>query len=246
MQKISVLSQEAITAAKNQDWQAALELNQAILEQEPQDVAALNRIGLAFMQLKQIDEAKKVFKQVLGIDKSNIIANKHLKKISNNQISNVQTFSDTYFIEEPGKTKIIELHRLASKQILGKLSVGQQCSLNIKSHFICVMTTDGVHVGSLPEDISFRLSKLIKNGNEYSCVVHSYSDKTCAVLIREIKTSEKNAHLQSFPVNKQSLNSVSQLADDFLLEDDIPIQTIDGESEAPSIETALEKIDDYS
>lgn len=246
MQKISVLSQEAITAAKNQDWQSALALNQAILEQEPHDVAALNRLGLALMQLKQIDEAKKVFKQVLSVDKSNIIANKHLKKISNNQVANLQTFSDTYFIEEPGKTKIVDLHRLASKQILAQLSVGQQCQLTIKSHFICVLTTEGTHIGSLPEDISFRLSKLIKNGNEYSCVVHSYTDKTCAVLITETKTSEKNAHLQSFPVNKQSLNSVNQVADDFLLEDDIPIQTMDGEGETPSIETALEKLDDYS
>ncbi len=246
MQKISVLSQAAITAAKNQDWQQAIEANQAILEQDSRDISAMNRLGLSLLQIKKVDEAKKVFKQVLEVDKSNIIANKHLKKITSNQVLTIQTFSDNYFIEEPGKTKIIDLHRLASKQILAKLSVGHACALIIKSHFICVETDDGTHIGSLPEDISFRLSKLITNGNEYSCVVHSCTEKTCKVLIKETKTSEKNAHLQSFPVNKQSLSALNQLNDDFILEDDIPIQMVDGDSDVPSIETALEKIEDYS
>ena len=246
MMKISVLSQEAINAAKNQNWQLAIETNQAILEQDTGDVSALNRLGLAFMQIKKIDEAKKAFKRGIELDKSNIIANKHLKKISNNQITTVQTFSDNYFIEEPGKTKIIDLHRLASKQTLTKLSVGEACKLVIKSHYICVEAEDGTHIGSLPEDISFRLTKLITNGNQYSCVVHSCTDKTCKVLIKETHASEKNAHAQSFPVNKQSLSAMSQVNDEFILEDDIPIQAIDGEIETPSIESALEKIDDYS
>ncbi len=246
MMKISVLSQEAINAARNQDWSLAIETNQAILEQDNGDVSAMNRLGLALMQTKKVDEAKKVFKKVIDIDKSNIIANKHLKKILNNQITTVQTFSDNYFIEEPGRTKIIELHRLASKHTLAKLSVGQACKLVIKSHYICVETETSTHIGSLPEDISFRLSKLITNGNEYTCVVHSCTDKTCKVLIKEVHTSEKNAHLQSFPVNKQALSSMNQGMEEFVLEDEIPIQTIDGEGEAPSIESALEKIDDYS
>lgn len=246
MMKISVLSQEAINAAKNQNWELAIETNQAILDQDAIDVSAMNRLGLALMQLKKVDEAKKIFKRVIDLDKSNIIANKHLKKISTNQVATVQTFSDNYFIEEPGKTKIIDLHRLASKVTLNKLSVGQACKLVIKSHYICVETTDGTHIGSLPEDISFRLTKLINNGNQYSCVIHSCTDKNCKVLIKEIFASEKNAHLQSFPVTKQSLGSMSQGVEDFILEDEIPIQTIDGETEAPSIESALEKIDDYS
>jgi tetratricopeptide (TPR) repeat protein len=246
MPKLSILRQTAIQAAKTQNWVDAAVINQEILQQEPLDVEAYNRLGLAQMQLKKLAEAKKTFLQVLKIDKSNIIANKHLKKLANNQVGNLLTFSDSYFIEEPGKTKIIDLHRLANKHTLNELSVGQNCKLIIKTHYICIETEDGVHIGALPEDLSARLTKLIHNGNEYSCQVHSWTEKTCKVLIKETRTSEKNAHLQSFPVNKTALTGAAQMSEDFILEDEIPIQLEDGDPDMSSIESALEKIDDFS
>lgn len=242
MQKLSVLRQAAIQAAKTLAWDQALSVNQEILAQEPNDLDALNRLGLAQLQLQDLSAAKKTFQTVIKIDKSNIIANKHLKKISLNQIGSVMTFSDSYFIEEPGKTKIIDLGRLANKQTLNALSVGQNCELVIKNHYI-VVEANGMHIGALPEDLSARLTKLIKNGNEYSCQIHSCTEKMCKVLIKEIKTSEKNADIQSFPVAKTMI--AGQMGDDFILEDEVPVQLEDGESDV-NIESALEKIDDFS
>lgn len=242
MQKLSVLRQAAIQAAKTLAWDQALSVNQEILAQEPNDLDALNRLGLAQLQLQDLSAAKKTFQTVIKIDKSNIIANKHLKKISLNQVGSVMTFSDSYFIEEPGKTKIIDLGRLANKQTLNALSVGQNCELVIKNHYI-VVEANGSHIGALPEDLSARLTKLIKNGNEYSCQIHSCTEKMCKVLIKETKTSEKNADIQSFPVAKMMI--AGQMGDDFILEDEVPVQLEDGESDV-NIESALEKIDDFS
>ncbi|HCC84785.1 MAG TPA: hypothetical protein DEP87_03830 [Candidatus Pacebacteria bacterium] len=242
MQKLSLLRQTAIQAAKDLAWDQAVVINQEILAQEPNDLEALNRLGLAQMLLQKLAAAKKTFQSVIKIDKSNIIANKHLKKLANNQIGSVMTFSDSYFIEEPGKTKIVDLGRLAGKQVLMTLSVGQSCKLVVKNHFICIEVND-VHIGALPEDLSARLTKLIKNGNEYSCQIHSGTEKMCRVLIKETKTSEKNANVQSFPVSKSALSG--QIGDDFILEDEVPIQLEDGESDV-NIESALEKITDFS
>lgn len=242
MQKLSVLRQAAIQAAKTLAWDQAVSINQEILAQDSSDLEAMNRLGLAQLQLKDLDAAKKTFETVVSLDKSNIIANKHLKKIALNQVGSVMTFSDSYFIEEPGKTKIVDLGRLANKQTLSKLSVGHTCELVVKNHFICV-ETDKTHIGALPEDLSARLTKLIKNGNEYSCQIHSCTEKMCKVLIKETKASEKNANIQSFPVAKTAL--AGSLSDDFILEDEVPVQLEDGETDV-NIESALEKIDDFS
>lgn len=244
MQKQSVLKQQAIRAAKEQNWQQALELNSEILEENPKDLEALNRLGLASMQLGDIAKAKNTFKKVISLDKSNIIANKNLLKIKNKQTLPSVSFSDNCnFIEEPGKTKIIELHRLAGKQVLSLLCIGQPCQLILKNRYISVSLSDGQHVGALPEDISFRLTKLIKRGNEYSCSIHSCNGKKCCVHIKETKTSKKNAHLQSFPTTKFAMANLSQLGDDIVMEEFIPVESIDGdEDENPQIQDALEKI----
>jgi hypothetical protein len=242
MQKLSVLRQAAIQAAKTLAWDQAVSINEEILAQDPSDLEAMNRLGLAQLQLQDLTAAKKTFNAVIKIDKSNIIANKHLKKIALNQVGTVMTFSDSYFIEEPGKTKIVDLGRLANKQTLSKLSVGHTCELIVKNHFITI-ESNGVHIGALPEDLSARLTKLIKNGNEYSCQIHSCTEKMCKVLIKEIKTSEKNADVQSFPVAKSAL--AGSMSDDFILEDEVPVQLEDGETDV-NIESALEKIDDFS
>jgi hypothetical protein len=242
MQKLSVLRQAAIQAAKTLAWDQAVSVNEEILAQDPSDLEAMNRLGLAQLQLKDLTAAKKTFQAVVKLDKSNIIANKHLKKIALNQVGSVMTFSDSYFIEEPGKTKIVDLGRLANKQTLSALSVGHTCELIVKNHFITI-ESNGTHIGALPEDLSARLTKLIKNGNEYSCQIHSCTEKMCKVLIKEIKTSEKNADVQSFPVAKSAL--AGSMSDDFILEDEVPVQLEDGETDV-NIESALEKIDDFS
>ena len=247
MQKKSVLKQQAIKAAKEQNWEKALEINLEILEKNKKDLEALNRLGLAYIQLKQTSKARAIFKKVIAIDKPNIIANKHLRKLNNNQATPSINFSENcYFIEEPGKTKIIELRRLAGKQVLSGLCIGQPCNLTLKNRYISISTDSGKHIGSLPEDISFRLIKLINRGNKYDCSIHSCNGKKCCIHIKEVKTSKKNSHLQSFPTTKSAMANLAHLGDDIVMEKFIPVETIENDngsnSDAPKIEEALKKI----
>lgn len=240
MQNQMLLKQEAINAAKNANWAKAIEINQEIIANNSSDLEAMNRLGLAFLKNKQESEAKKVFKEVLGLDSSNIIANKHLTNIKNKEVSTDIIFDrNNDFIEEPGKSKIVALHRLTGKDQLKKLKVGQVCTLQLKNRYISVADEKNKHVGALPEDISFRLSKLISRGNEYRCVIYKISDKQCLVQIKEILRSKKNEQIVSFPSSNQT-NLV--LPDDFMLEEDIPFEVTGEEEDDEDLELAMEKI----
>lgn len=229
---ISKLRAQAIAAAKNSDWQAAIEANQQILQDTPDDINALNRLGLACLQIGDVKQAKDSFKKTLVLDKTNNIAKKQLDRISSKQTAVAPAFTREYFIEEPGKTKIVELHRLAGKQVLDRLSSGEKCQLVLKKRYISIETDSKVYIGALPEDLSFRLSKLISSGNTYTCRVHSTTNNQCSVFLKEVSRSKRNQDVHSFPINKSSMNHVSEMDDRFLLEDeDIPVQTMDGDAE---------------
>lgn len=245
MKKYATLIQEAINAAKSQDWETAIELNTEILDRNQDDIGAHNRIGLAYMQLGKTTNARKAFKIVLEKDKSNIIAKKHLNSLKNKQKTNLSV-SQVYFIEEPGKTKIADLHRLTRKDFLKKLRVGQKCQLVSKGKHISIETEDGKYVGALPDDLSYRLCNLIKRGNEYECLLHTITEKNCSVHLRENKTSPKNKHILSFPSGKISITKNSPIEEELLIEDDIPVDVKSNEesggSKTSDFETTLEKI----
>lgn len=247
MQNYTLLRQQAINAAKQQNWDLAIDVNNAILQQNKNDLEALNRLGLAYFQTQQTKQAKKTFSRALEIDKNNKIALKHLNKIKQKQSPPNMDYRHNEFIEEPGKAKNIELHRLSSKHILDKLYIGQQCCLVPKNRYISVETEDGVYIGSLPEDLSFRLAKLIKNGNQYSCIVHSQNTKQCIVHIKETRCSAKNIHTNSFPISKHSVDFDDNLEEKIISPDeDILISAIEAkESDSDNqeqIEETLKKI----
>ncbi|HPS40771.1 MAG TPA: hypothetical protein PLQ50_02070, partial [Candidatus Woesebacteria bacterium] len=140
MQNQMLLRQEAINAAKNADWSKAILINQEILQSYGDDLEAMNRLGMAFLKNKQENKAKEIFKEVLKFDRSNIIANKHLEKIKNKEAGADIIFDQNNdFIEEPGKSKIVNLHRLTNKEQLKKLKVGQICYLQSKNRYISVL-----------------------------------------------------------------------------------------------------------
>ena len=144
----ATLRQKAIRAAKNSLWNEAVETNSALIEIDEKDTGAYNRLGVAYLQLKKSKLAKDQFKRVLEIDVNNKIAKKQLERIKNKQ-SVSPAFVSQHFIEEPGKTKTVELTRLAGKAVLDSLVVGKNCELVIKNRYISVMADDK-YVGALP------------------------------------------------------------------------------------------------
>jgi tetratricopeptide (TPR) repeat protein len=246
MPNSSALRAKAIQAVKDSDWKNAVLINQEILEQSPKNLEAMNRLGLAYLKLKKEKEASKVFRKVLKIDRSNIIANKHIKKLKNKEKTPDVIFNHKAdFIEEPGKSKIISLHRLTCRSQLDELKVGQECFLQIKNRYISIVDDKQKHIGALPEDISFRLSKLISDGNQYSCVIYKIDEKQCCVQLKEAFRSAKNQQLQSFPSKK--INNQFNLGEDIVLEKDIPLGIVstdeDDEDQNRGLETVMKKIE---
>lgn len=226
---LSALRRQAIQAVKDGNWHEAVTCNQEIFTQDATDVNALNRLGMAYLQLNQPKDAKQTFEQVLAIDKTNQIAKKQLDRIKNNSVVTAPTFSQQSFIEEPGKTKTIGLHRLAGRKVLEALSVGQSCELRPKNRYISV-ELNGQYIGALPEDLSFRLSKLMQTGNEYSCLIYSYTDNSCKVYLKEEFRSKKNADTHSFPPGK--LSAAGQEMDDrYLFDDDNAMDLGEGDED---------------
>jgi tetratricopeptide (TPR) repeat protein len=234
MNKLNTLQLRAIKAAKDLNWEEAISLNQEIIDTNPQDIGALNRLGLAYMQANQPAKAKENFNRVLEIDNSNGIAKKHLESIKQKRVHKQPLFSREQFIEEPGTTKIIELHRLANKTVLEDLAVGLECELKLKGRYISIETEQVGYIGALPEDLSFRLAKLIKRGNEYQCFIYSANPKSCKVYIKEEKRSKQNENINSFPLSKNMMSSMSAINDvdeRFLLEDNIPVAIVETDTD---------------
>lgn len=205
MNQLLVLQKKAIDLVKVGDWQKALEQNEEILQFYPDHVPTLNRVGFCYLQLNNKPKAKEIYQRVLQKERLNPIAKKYLQVLMQKgdiKHKPVDAFED--FVEEPGKTKIVSLDRLAGVQILSELSVASRCSLKPKGRYVTVLNQSQVYIGSLPEDISRHLSLLIKTGNEYTCVIRSVSKQECSVFIKEKYKSEQNAHTPSFPLYHRS------------------------------------------
>ncbi|MEN8253672.1 MAG: hypothetical protein ABFQ62_04845 [Patescibacteria group bacterium] len=240
MNKRNLIQNQAIQAAKNQNWLKAIELNLQLLEENPKDISALNRLGVAYIQVGKKTKAKQSFQSVLKLEKSNTIAKKHLIRIKNNQTVQAPNFHQNQFIEEPGKTKTTQLRRLASKDLLSKLTVGQKCTIKLKNRHVSI-EVDGKYIGSLPDDLSFRLGKLMKNGNEYSCWLRSINDQTCHVFLREIKRSNRNANTHSFSINKNNQNAVVNLDTNYVSKEALPVVLVNTDEDKEP-EQSLSKI----
>ncbi len=210
----------AIQAAKNGDWSQAIEANQQIVTINSQDTSARNRLGMALLQQGKTQEAKIEFLEVIKLDATNPIAKKQLACIEKNETIKPLQFSRTQFIEEPGVSKICELHRLAGKQVLQELSSGQECILKPKKRFISVETLNGIYIGSLPDDVSFRLLQLMQTGNKYECIIYNLDTNYCQVFIREIHRSPANQDNNSFPLTIVNALGEEQESTLLLLEED--------------------------
>jgi tetratricopeptide (TPR) repeat protein len=245
MSQILKLQQRAVNAAKSQNWEQAAQINQELLELKPLDPRTLNRLGAAYLQLNKPRKAQQTFKQVLVTDRSNKLALKHLERIKDKQDSALPAFSNESFIEEPGKTKSVELYRLTDKNMLRKVPIGKECHLQPKNRYISVCTED-TYIGSLPEDLSFRLAKLIKSGNEYACRIRSCDGTHCIVHLRELKRSKKNKDVSSFPHNQPSVTTTINEVDESMLEDDIPVEIVDTDTDSERTLDDIKAPEDYA
>lgn len=202
---------QAIEAALNAEWKEAVKLNKEIIKLEPQNVDALNRQAKAYMELGNNSLAKKYYSQSLKYDPYNPIAQKNLKIIKSFKSSknkndseqeiipqNKQKLSASLFLQEPGKTKIVNLLKVAEPQKLSKAYCGMQVRMLIKGKKITIVDENDNYLGILPDDVSHHMVRLIDGGNKYDLVIKSVKVNGLSIMVKETFRSKKFKNQPSF------------------------------------------------
>jgi hypothetical protein len=195
------LTNQAIQTALQGNWQEAIAMNKSLIAQNPEDIDALNRLALAYTILGKIKEAKSTYLKVVHLDPLNPIALRNLKKIKEKKFSENAKPSNSCinnkFLEEPGKTKVVELVNIAQPKIVESLRTGQSLELSIKRLKIFALEGEQ-YVGVLPDDIARRLIKFMKNGCKYEAYVKSATQHKVTVFIKEVKKTTRYKDQPSF------------------------------------------------
>jgi hypothetical protein len=213
---MTLLKDKAIRAMLLGDWKNATTLNKALIDENPKDIDALNRLAYALTILGKIQDAKSTYRKVLKIDVLNQIAIRNIKKLTElgpKQIA--KSFAsmkgvNSIFLEETGKTKIISLVNIAQPKVIALLTTGQPVIITMKRSKIFVQDQNGQYLGVLPDDIGRRLTKLIKGGNTYEACVKSSTEHNVCVFIKETKRSSKYKNQPSFPQTADQNLSISK------------------------------------
>jgi tetratricopeptide (TPR) repeat protein len=190
--------QQAIDASLQCLWDEAIDLNLDILTSNPTDIATLNRLAKCYLQLGDKKSAKETYQKVLELDKYNAVALKNLKTLNLAVSTSTNELAREDFIESPGYTRTSSLIKVAGRDVLATLSCKQTLLLKPKVRLISVTTTKGVYVGTLPDDLSLKIKKLLDQGYSYQVCLKSATDNMASIFIREIKRPNKKNVLPSF------------------------------------------------
>lgn len=227
------LHEAAIEAALKQDWKRAIDINQQILNVDPANIDALNRLGFAYLKTGKLDDAKRAFKLVIKYDPYNKIAAKNIQRLEDlsGECSDGTDFPETIsplsFLEDPGKTKITQCVHAAPQKILSTLHCGQEVFLKAKNHGIEIRDSRQRYLGALPDDISFRLIKMIQANNNYKAYVKNVDKNSLTILVREVSRGKRFQNQPSF----LSTTSFQSFTRDLPSEGDRPDTTPTGEEE---------------
>jgi hypothetical protein len=192
------LKSQAIQTALTGDWENAINLNKLILEEEPEDIDTLNRLAFAFLSQGNIKEAKSIYQKVLVLDMKNPIAIRNLKRLNDANARKINFHLNNLFIEEPGKTKVIDLINVADKKIVCHLRSGEKIKLSIKRMKIFVLDQEDQYIGMLPDDLCKRLIKFIHAGNKYEAYTRTAESNKISIFIRELKRVKRFINQPSF------------------------------------------------
>lgn len=199
-------SEQAINLAMQSRWDEAVAANQSIISVFPNDVDSYNRLGKAFTELGRYDQARDSYSKALSIEPSNTIARKNLTRLSGLKgteraaATAVATKVDPkLFIEEAGKTAVAILNHLGSREVIAKVTAGDQVSLDLRDDNVHVFTLGGDYLGRLEPRLGTRLTKLMAGGNRYEAAITSVTDQQVKVIVRETYQSAANAGRVSFP-----------------------------------------------
>lgn len=183
------IEEAAIKSGVAGDWQTAIKLNREIVDRHKHNLDALNRLCFAYIQNGNKTLARRILKQVLTLDKFNIIGLKNqnlINSFSKKMKKNSVVSTNINFIEEPGITKIIYLIDCCPKSILLKIRPGTKLEFRLRRRKLCV-NLNGQYLGKLPDDLNKKLLiAMNKKHKNYDIFFKSYDINKPSVLLREI------------------------------------------------------------
>jgi len=203
------LEDEAIKMALEGRWEEAERLNQRILEREPDNVEALNRVGKALLELRRYEESYAAYGRGLELDPYNRIARKSRERLATilasattqaavQETEREQILPDL-FISESGKSAVVPLHGIAPRSVLQRMSRGEAVRLESLGQMVVVKTEDGVTLGRLDPRIGRRLAEFIQIGNRYAAAIAELDESGIKVFIRETHQHPRLVGRLSFP-----------------------------------------------
>jgi hypothetical protein len=198
-------SKQAVVLAMQGRWREAISTNREIIDSFPNDVEAHNRLGRAFLELGMYTQAKEAYGHSMELDPYNTIAKKNLQRLSHLGETSVNSNQDSYtaephhFIEELGKSGVVDLVNLGLPEILARTAAGDRVNLKISRSSLLVENSRGEYLGQVDPRHGQRLTKLIEGGNEYTAAIISSVVDKITVIIREVYQDSSQAGQLSFP-----------------------------------------------
>ena len=194
----------AIKLAMLGRWEEAAEVNKEILEKDPQNVDALNRLGKALLELGRFEEAEQAYRKALEIDPANQIARKNLEKVRlwrGREVSAERgAISPDLFIEEAGKSCPTEHKKKGEREVILRLRVGEKVFYKVEDGRLIVEDSLGNYIGEVRPKIGARLIKLMEGGNRYEGIIAGAHEGGVKVLLREIYRHPSQLDVPSFPL----------------------------------------------
>ncbi len=232
---------EAIELALASRWAEAAQVNRAIVDRFGADEDTLNRLGKAYTELGQVEDAVEAYQSTLKSNPVNPIALKNLAKLqalrggkATAPTSKTKVDVDA-FIEETGKTTLTALHVHNERgDPCSQVAGGDPVKLIVDGDTMGVETARGVKLGHLDHALGRRLIKFIDGGNKYSGAVATCDGNAIRIIVRETYQDPKFFGRPSFPIKKGTREEFRPYAKDSLINRGNDAEEADEDGEEPT------------
>jgi hypothetical protein len=138
------------------------------------------------------------------------------------------------FIEETGKSGLVNLLHLAPPEVIAGMTTGDEVYLQAKGQKLLVQNEQGEYLGEVEPRYGMRLAKLIEGGNKYIAAINSLGDNEVRVSIREIYQHPSQEGRLSFPLGGKRAFHI--YAGDGLLTGELEIEPMGEDGEFAKID----------
>ena len=202
------LHDRAIEVASKSDWSEAVDVNRQIISLG-EDSEAFNRLGKAYFELGQFDNARDAYGNALRMMPTNIIARKNYDRLENLMARSItpqvidrssrELVDLRLFITETGKTAVTALVDIQRGPLVDAVVTGEKVEIKIEGRNVVVTDAMGNVLGRIEPKLAQRLTELMNGGNRYIAAVVQADAKQLRILVREIYQDPSQRGRISFP-----------------------------------------------